>query len=308
MTRNTIMSHFSGQLMAFDRINGRNLLAMDWPSQPAASAFMPVAGLDLKMEAGERFAVVRGVAVMPLRGMLTPNSAALEKYMGWSTYAGIEAACDELAAADDVRAVIVEVDSPGGFVMGLAGAVAAFARLASVKPVYALANPLAASAAYAVASQATEISVTPGAIVGSVGVMREASAPIQPDMMGEQWSVHVSSHARAKWPNPQTDAGLAEIARSLDLAETEFHGFVAAGRGIAPDALLAALSVTDDPADGGAVFSPADAIARGLADTVETRAAFYNRVMAAHAPPPISKPSARAFMARARAAQAIAQT
>jgi len=250
---------------------------------------------------------VRGVAVMPVRGVLTPNSEILERYLGWATYAGIEAACAEIAAAEDVGAAVLEIDSPGGLVMALNGAAAAVAALAAVKPVYVLVNPLAASAAYWLASQATSVSMTPGALVGSVGIMRESSVPVQPDMMGEQWNVHVSSHARAKWPDPRTESGRAEIQRSLDENEAEFHAMVARGRGIAPEALAQQLSVTGDPADGGAVFGAAQAIQRGLADTMETRAAFYDRVMAAHAPRPAARPAARAFAAQAAAAAAVAR-
>lgn len=305
MKQGSILARLGGQLMAVDPIHGRENLAMEWPSAALIARSDMVAGADLKVERGERFVSVRGVAVMPVRGILTPNSEILERYLGWATYAGIEAACAEIAAADDVGAAVLEIDSPGGLVMGLAGAVAAVSALAAVKPVYVLANPLAASAAYAIASQGTSIAMTAGAYVGSIGVMVESSAPVQPDMYGEQWNIHVSSRARAKWADPRTEAGRAEIARRLDEFEAIFHADVARGRGIAPNVLAGQLSVTEDEADGGAVFLAAEAIGRGLADTMETRAAFYDRVFAAHAPQPVrGKASARAL---AHAAAAIAQ-
>ncbi|MDR7125508.1 S49 family peptidase [Pseudotabrizicola sp. 4114] len=307
MKQGSILARLGGQLMAVDPVYGRECLSSDWPAAAMAARSDMVAGTDLKVERGERFVSVRGVAVMPIRGILTPNSEILERYLGWATYAGIEAACAEIAAADDVGAAVLEVDCPGGTVLGLAGAVASVATLAAVKTVYVLANPLAASAAYAIASQATSIAMTSGAYVGSIGVIQQTAAPVQPDMYGDQWNVHVSSHARAKWADPRTDAGLAEIRRGLDEFEAVFHADVARGRGIAPDALAALLSVTDDPADGGAVFQAAEAIRRKLADTMETRAAFYDRVFAAHAPQPArTKAAARAFSAQAAAAAALA--
>lgn len=306
MRQGSIMARFGGQLMAVDPVLGRESLCQDWPVSVVAARSDIVAGMDLKVERGERYVSVRGVAVMPIRGVLTPNSEILERYYGWATYAGIEAACAEIAAAEDVGAAVLEIDSPGGLVTGLAGAVGAVAELARVKPVYVLANPMAASAAYALASQATSIAMTAGAYVGSIGVMVESSAPVQPDMMGDQWNIHVSRHARAKWADPRTEAGRAEIARRLDEYEAVFHADVARGRKIAPEALAVQLSVTGDAADGGAVFLPAEAIRRGLADSAETRAGFYDRVMAAHAPQPArARPAARAFAAQAAAAAAL---
>lgn len=307
MKQGSILARLGGQLMAVDPIYGRESLSMDWPAAAMAARSDMVAGTDLKVERGERYVSVRGVAVMPIRGILTPNSEILERYLGWATYAGIEAACAEIAAADDVGAAVLEIDSPGGSVLQLSGAVAAVAALAAIKPVYVLANPLAASAAYALASQGTSIAMTAGAFIGSIGVIQQVSAPVQPDMYGEQWNVYLSSHARAKWADPRTEAGRAEIQRGLDEFEAVFHADVARGRGIALDALAAQLSVTADEADGGAVFMAAEAIRRGLADTMETRAAFYDRVFAAHAPQPArGKASARAF-AQAAAAAALAR-
>lgn len=306
MKQDSILARLGGQMMAVDPVYGRACLSMEWPTAMVAARSDMVAGVDVKVERGERFVTLRGVAVMPVRGMLTPNSDILERYFGWATYAGIQAACADIAAAEDVGAAVLEVDSPGGLVMGLSGAVAAVAALAAVKPVYVLVNPLAASAAYALASQATSIAMAPGAYVGSIGVMREATAPVAPDMMGDQWSVHVSSHARAKWADPRTEGGRREIQRGLDEAEAMFHADVARGRKISADVLTQQLSVTGDPLDGGAVFMAGEAMRRGLADSAETRAAFYDRVFAAHAPRPAAqKGPSRAYAAQAAAAAAL---
>lgn len=303
--RNTIASYIGGQLMAVDFGLAAEMLAMPLPQSEQPVAAFSAGGVTLQR--GERFAVAGNVGLMPVRGMLTPASEAMERYMGWSTYAGIEDSAAQLAGSDQVAAVILEFDSPGGFVVGMEAAVAAVSALAKIKPVYALVSPMAASAAYNIASQATSISVTPGGIVGSIGVARQTSWPVATDMDGEQLSIHLSSHARAKMPNPTTEAGLREIARSLDESEARFHANVAAGRGIDLGALAAQLSVTDDPADGGAAFYADDAIMRGLADTQETRAAFYDRVMSTHAPAPRGQAS-RAFSARAAASAALALT
>jgi ClpP class serine protease len=195
--------------------------------------------------------------------------------------------------------------------MGQEAASAAIAALAKVKPVHVIVSPLAASAAYWLASQATEISAAPGSIVGSIDTMRESSWPVQPGMDGNQTGLHVSSHARAKAPNPMSEAGLRQIQRELDDAEARFLAAVSAGRGIALEDLIARLSSTDDPADGGGWFMPETALEKGLVDRIETKASFYARVFGAYAPQPMAKKpaAARAFhAAAAAAAQASAQT
>ncbi len=281
-------------------------LAADRAGDYLAQA-LPVAAAGERAASGgvERFSIERGVAIVPVRGLLTPNSQMLERYLGWATYRGIEETCEALAADDGVAAAVFEIDSPGGYVIGCAGAGAAIKALAAVKPVYVLAAPLAASAAYWLASCGTEISMTIGAEVGSIGCARAAVRSVQPSSSGDQYFDFVSPNARAKIPDPTTDEGVAEIMRSLGESEAAFHAAVSEGRGIALAALPAALSVTDDPVDGGALFGGAQAVARGLADRIETRAEFYARVFAAHGL--AARSGGRAAKALAAAAMAVSR-
>ncbi|RHZ91366.1 S49 family peptidase [Cereibacter sphaeroides] len=252
----------------------------------------------------DRFIVSRGLAVVPVRGILTPNMAQYERWFGWATYHGLAETLAHLAASEDAAAIVLEIDSPGGLVTGIEAAAEAIAAAAAVKPVHALVSPLAASAAYWLASQASEIVMTPGAVAGSIGIALTAAAHVQPGANGAQIFEMSSRHARAKRPDASTEAGRAELQRSLDEAEAAFHAAVSAGRAIPAAELAARLSVTDDPQDGGATFRAPEAIRRGLADRTETRAAFYARLTARTAPKPRS-PS-RAFAARAAAAAALA--
>lgn len=282
-----------GQVMALSDPHAAVLLGQAMPGEAVPQAAQP-----------ERFVIQRGIAVVPIRGMLTPNSVLLEYYLGWTTYLGLAETLRELAANADVGAIVLDVDSPGGFVVGLDGAAEAVRRAARAKPVHALASPLAASAAYWLACQARDLTVTPGGVVGSIGIALSASASVAPGTNGRQQVDMTSTHARAKRPDPMTDEGRAELQRSLDAEEARFHAAVAAGRKISLADLPGRLSVTDDPRDGGAVFSPEEAVARGLADRVETRDDFYIRVQGAYAPRP--RAQSRAFAARARAAAALA--
>lgn len=294
----TIRATLDGVPMALDAMAAAHLLALPAPQGDGGPVVSAMEG---------RFTIQRGLAVVPIRGVLTPNAFIYEKYLGWSTYQGIEDTCAALARDPDVRAVVLEVDSPGGFVLGGAGAAAAIAALAGVKPVHALVRPLAASAAYWLASQANTIAVTPGAQVGSIGCMLTAWSYVQPGSSGAQMVDMVSSHARAKAPNPFDDAGRAELQRKLDQSEAQFHAAVIAGRGLDAAAFLRAVSVTDDDRDGGAVFDGAEAVARGLADTVETAPDFYARVSAMVSPSASGRARSAAFRATAKASARMAR-
>ena len=77
------------------------------------------------------------------------------------------------ALADDplVKALIVEIDSPGGSVAGGEALYDAIARCAARKPVVAVMDGIAASAGYMIAMPATRIFAQQGTLTGSIGVL-----------------------------------------------------------------------------------------------------------------------------------------
>lgn len=306
----SIASRLGGHVLALDVSRALDDLMMDWPQGDTAAQIGATMAGPLEVQKGERFAISRRIAVMPVRGVLTPDSVALERYLGWATYQGVEASCAELAANEDVAACVIDMNSPGGLILGLEGAAQAIADLAAQKPVHVLVNPMAASAAYYLASQASDITMTAGSSLGSIGTTRMSVWPVKPDAWGDQWGVHLSSYARAKNPDPTSEDGQAEIQRSLDEAEAAFLDAVARGRNLDRAGLPARLSVTENETDGGAMYAPADAINRGLADRQETRAGFYDRVFASVAPAQSGSSRAMARTARAQAdiAAALSKT
>ncbi|WP_298491552.1 S49 family peptidase [uncultured Maritimibacter sp.] len=296
MTGTTIAAMLAGQTVAIAQEYAGALLSLEARREGAPGEAVAMV---------ERYAISGGVAVVPVRGLLTPNTTAFEEWFGWTTYFGLVDTMSRLAANGDVRAIVLDIDSPGGLVTGCADAGAAVAAAALVKPVHAFADPVAASAAYWIASQATEVSLSRGSIVGSIGTATSSATPVAPGSSGYQWFDFTSSHAASKIPDPSTEAGRAEIQRRIDASEAEFHAAVEAGRGMAAGELVGRMSTTGDPRDGGAVWSGADAVNRGLADRVETRAEFMARIVATYQAAN-DRRGGRAHRALADAAQAIA--
>ncbi|WP_052688250.1 S49 family peptidase [Xanthomonas sp. MUS 060] len=80
------------------------------------------------------------------------------------------AALRQALADDTVSQILIDIDSPGGSVYGVAELADQIQSARSIKPVVAVANSLAASAAYWIGCAAGELYVTPGGEVGSIGV------------------------------------------------------------------------------------------------------------------------------------------
>ncbi len=286
--------------------SGLGLLNQQIPTEApdASTDLQSLADVGVSIERGQRYAVHRGVAYVPVRGALTPNSGILERFLGWSNYHGVAETMTTLAASDEVRAAVMIFDTPGGSVLGVQAAVEAIRSCVAAKPVHALVHPLAASAGYWLASQCTEISATPGSWVGSVGTMLTSYQPVQPGEAGNQLYILTSEHAGAKRPDLSSDAGQATAMVRLNEMEAEFLAAVAQGRGIAAEDLPGRMSRSDDIKQGGDVFWDGDAVARGLVDQIETLPDFIARLSDLYAPK--KSTSSRAYMARAATARAHA--
>ncbi len=100
------------------------------------------------------------VARVTIAGLITDNRQLAEKIR---------------ALADDgrVKAVLVEIDSPGGSVAGGESLHDAIALVAAKKPVVAVMGALAASAGYMVAVPAARIFARGTTLTGSIGVLLE---------------------------------------------------------------------------------------------------------------------------------------
>jgi len=71
---------------------------------------------------------------------------------------------------DSVGQILIDIDSPGGSVYGVSELADQIIAARAKKPIVAIANSLAASAAYWIGCSASEFYVTPGGEVGSIGV------------------------------------------------------------------------------------------------------------------------------------------
>ena len=116
--------------------------------------------------------VGHGIAVLPLYGVITQRGNMVDDVSGpGSTSTQQFASALRQAIADPaVGQILIDIDSPGGSVYGVAELAADIIKAKAQKPIIAVANSLAASAAYWIGASASELYVTPGGEVGSIGV------------------------------------------------------------------------------------------------------------------------------------------
>lgn len=101
----------------------------------------------------------------------------------WGSYtAYVRQAMDEAANDPAVRAVVLEISSPGGEVTASEDLYFEVLRLRDSKPVVAAVHEIAASGAYYIASAADQIYAKPGSVVGNIGVI---SFLPEPDIVDE---------------------------------------------------------------------------------------------------------------------------
>jgi signal peptide peptidase SppA len=110
------------------------------------------------------------IAVIPLMGTVMQRAGMLELCDGGTSVQTFTQNFRSAMSDETVSQILIEIDSPGGSVYGVGELAAEIMQARGTKPVVAIANSLAASAAYWVGCAASEFYVTPGGEVGSIGV------------------------------------------------------------------------------------------------------------------------------------------
>lgn len=152
----------------------------------------------------------------------------------------MQALIDRVAKADQVKAVIIDINSPGGTTTGGEALYDAIRRLAEKKPVVATCGTLATSAAYIAAIATDRIFVYGNTITGSVGVIFQwANVTELMKTIGIKMEEVKSGPLKAV-PNPfePTDArARAMTAEMVDDAMVWFVGLVKERRDIDPSSV-----------------------------------------------------------------------
>lgn len=223
------------------------------------------------------YEVENGVAVVPVQGELAGRSFRLQPASGLTGYNAIGSSLEMAMADQDVRGILLDIDSPGGE-LGARDLAARIKSLDGSKPIWALMDDQGTSAAYYIASAADRIFATEDAIsasIGSIAIMADVSKALE----GAGIAVHVVRSGDMKGrPNEieGIDAeGLKLIQGVIERTGEDFIKDVAANRGVSQK------SVRDLQ---GAIVFGRDILTAQLADEImpahevrQSFAAYVNR-------------------------------
>lgn len=245
----------------------------DWLRAFAASGrWDALAGLPIEARVAPQTqqAVARrsgAIAVIPVNGVVTSKPTPWERY-GYTT-SGASLVVATRAAVNDpeVKAIVWDMNTPGGSTSGVPEAHADLMALRGKKPIVAQVNYMSASAGYWLASAADEIAIAPSGVAGSVGAYM-----MHMDLSGAMDQAGVKAefiHAgRDKVLGnefaPLDDAARAYYQGLVDHAYAAFTSNVAAGRGVDVD-------VVRGESYGSGRILTADAAKRaGMVDVIRT--------------------------------------
>lgn len=211
------------------------------------------------------------IAVVVAQGEIVDGRAGPGRVGGLSTAEQIRRARE----AEDVKAIILRVNSPGGGAFGseLVRRELELTRAAG-KPVVASMGDLAASGGYWIAMAADEVIADEATVTGSIGVVgmlpsaEEALAKVGVRSAGTTTTWLAGAMDIKRSPDPRL---VATVQSAIDHAYSQFIGLVAAARKLPREQV--------DAVAQGRVWSGKDAQARGLVDRLGS---WNDAVAAAH--------------------------
>lgn len=184
-----------------------------------------------------------GVAIIHVSGALSRNVDILDNMLGDTGYEQITAELSQALANPEVSAILMNIDSPGGAVVGCEECADAVKMASQSKPVVAISDTMMASAAYWIASAADAVYATKSALVGSIGVIAkvvdvssrlnqagikvETFTPDYADLKGAGDSMTPMTRTQRNW--------YQSFIEELGAA---FRGVVRANRGEVPDSAM----------------------------------------------------------------------
>lgn len=242
------------------------------------------------------------VAVIPVYGVLSAKMDMMSAMSGGTSYAGIKKALHSALSNDDVKAIVLDIDSPGGSVPGTEELSSEMRSLrGGEKPIIAQVNSLAASAAYWIAASTDEIVVTPSGRAGSIGVYTahdDISAALEKRGIKRTYISAGKHKVEGNETEPLGKDTLAHIQDSVNRSYNRFVAAVAEGRGTT-------VGKVEDGYGQGRTFYAEALMDRGMVDRIATLDETLARFGADTQPAAVRRVKA-ANAAKAEAAQALA--
>lgn len=206
------------------------------------------------------------IQILPIRGIIANRAPMVSASTGPGfNLDSFNAAFDQAADNSDVKTIVLDVDCPGGNVMGVDETARRIFDARGRKPIIAQVNALNASAAYWITSAADEIVATPSSQIGAIGVrMVYEDVAKKLEMEGVSPDIIFAG----KYKGEGIVGPLGEDTRAhLQAKVDEYYGMfverVAKGRGVAASAVR-------DGFGEGRTISAKRALEAGMIDRIAT--------------------------------------
>ncbi|QRY68189.1 S49 family peptidase [Ensifer sp. PDNC004] len=206
------------------------------------------------------------VAVLPLRGVLANRMSMMNDISGGTSYESFARTFDAAVSAPDVKAIILDVDSPGGVVSGVDELSQRIFSGRGRKPIIAHVNSTAASAAYWTITGADEVVLNPSAEVGSIGVMQvhdDVSAALEKAGVKRTLTAVPEFKGEGAPFQPLSDDAKAHRLARANFYYEKFVGRVASNRGVSAATVKSSFG-------RGRMVTAEDAVGLGMADRIGT--------------------------------------
>ncbi len=206
------------------------------------------------------------IAVLPLRGPIAQRMNLMTQVSGGTSTEVFSQRLAMVMNEPSIKAVVIDVDSPGGTVFGVDELASELFHFRGTKPIIAQVNSMMASAAFWIGAAADEVVITPGGLMGSVGVFLPHTDTSQRDEK-EGVKTTLISAGRFKTEGASHEPLGDEARESLQgIVDSVFDRMV---KSIARSRDVSAATVRNGFGEGRVVTS-AKAVELGMADRVST--------------------------------------
>lgn len=221
-----------------------------------------------------------GVAIIPVYGVLVPRANMMSDMSGGTSFDRLTALLRQALGTSSITTIVLDVDSPGGNVAGATEFAREVLKARAKKPVIAIANYLMASAAYWIASCATEIVASPSASVGSIGVLtihEDLSKAMEMDGVKQTFISAGKYKTEGNDTEPLGKDAADFMQHRVDEAYGQFVGDISRGRGVPVADVRGGYGQ-------GRTLSAQEALGLGMIDKIATFDDTVARLMAGDTP------------------------
>lgn len=232
---------------------------------------------DNERKDGSRVKRNGSVGVLALQGPIFPKANLMTELSGATSIAQFRNEFRSLMADDSVDAILLDIDSPGGLSEQIDEMATEIREAREKKPIYAIANAAANSAAYYLGSQATKMFATPSGQIGSIGTyMVHMDNSELKERIGVKETVIKAGRFKAAMIEPLTPDSHEYLQDHVSQVNADFVKAVALGRNVNEE------EVTKNYGEGG-IVTPKRGAEVGMIDGVMT----YDEVLASMSSVPV---------------------